>query len=133
MAPEVLSGEYNEKCDIWSCGVILFILLCGYPPLNAKMEKDLISKVKQGKFKFDPEDWDRVSDSAKDLIQKMMAFNPTDRISAVEALNHSWIIQNKKKDNTVSQPLMEKALENLKSFHVIFEKIVDHLYEKLFI
>jgi calcium-dependent protein kinase len=118
MAPQILSGEYTEKCDIWSCGVILYILLCGYPPINARMEKDLIAKVQQGKFKFAPEDWDNISDSAKDLIQKMMAFNETERLTANEALSHPWIVENKTNEDVVSQPLMEKALQNLKSFHV---------------
>lgn len=53
IAPEVLLENYNEKCDVWSCGVILFIMLCGYPPFSGRTEDDILKKVKSGKFKFD--------------------------------------------------------------------------------
>lgn len=61
IAPEVLLENYNEKCDVWSCGVILFIMLCGYPPFSGRTEDDILKKVKSGKFKFDPEDWRHIS------------------------------------------------------------------------
>lgn len=53
IAPEVLVKNYNEKCDVWSCGIILYILLCGYPPFTGKSEEDILKKVKVGKFEFD--------------------------------------------------------------------------------
>jgi len=52
IAPEVLKEKYNEKCDIWSCGVIMYILLCGYPPFNGKNEKEIIEKILSGKFSY---------------------------------------------------------------------------------
>ncbi len=60
--------NYDEKCDVWSCGIILFISLCGYPPFSGRNEEEILKKVKIGKFKFDPEDWDHISNDAKTLI-----------------------------------------------------------------
>ena len=82
IAPEVLGGEYDEKCDVWSCGVILYILLCGYPPFNGETDSDIFEAIKVGKYSFPKEDWGRVSPSAKSLVKKMLRFNPIDRISA---------------------------------------------------
>lgn len=68
MAPEILGGCYNEKCDVWSLGVILYILLCGYPPFNGQSTDDIISKLTEKKLDFPDEDWEEISSEAKDLI-----------------------------------------------------------------
>lgn len=91
MAPEVLSKQYNEKCDIWSCGVILYILLCGYPPFNGANDGIILDKVKEGKFSFDTEEWNFVSQEGKNLIKRMLEKNIDKRISAEEALSDVWI------------------------------------------
>lgn len=91
IAPEVLKMNYDEKCDVWSCGVILYILLCGYPPFGGRNEDEIIAKVKKGKFTFDKDDWENVSSEAKDLIKLMLEYNPKTRISAEDALAHPWI------------------------------------------
>jgi len=57
IAPEVLNHQYNEKCDVWSCGVILYILLCGYPPFTGRSEKEILEKVKIGTYKYDRNKW----------------------------------------------------------------------------
>ena len=61
IAPEVLRGKYNEKCDIWSLGVILYIMLCGYPPFNGENDSEIFKAVKKGQFDFPMEDWKYVS------------------------------------------------------------------------
>lgn len=91
IAPEVLKKNYDEKCDLWSIGVILYILLCGYPPFNGANDKQIIEAVLKGKFTLDgnlyshynsePE-WDEVSEEAKDLVRKLLTFDPAKRISA---------------------------------------------------
>lgn len=72
IAPEVLVGNYTEKCDMWSIGVILYIMLCGRPPFNGATEEQIIARVKQGVWSFKGEIWSDISSSAKDLIEKLM-------------------------------------------------------------
>ena len=91
IAPEVLKKNYDQKCDLWSVGVILFILLCGYPPFNGPNDKHIIQAVLQGKFSLNEPEWADVSLEAKDLVKKLLTYNPTHRISAFDAFNHPWI------------------------------------------
>lgn len=72
IAPEVLKRKYDEKCDIWSCGVILYILLCGYPPFDAKTEDKIMEKVAKGTYEFTSIEWEEVSKEAKEFIRKML-------------------------------------------------------------
>ena len=90
MAPEVLKYRYDNKCDIWSCGVIMYILLCGYPPFNGKNDKAIMNRILKGKFVFLPDDWKYVSSSAKRLIEKSLVYAPKDRISAKQFLEDEW-------------------------------------------
>ncbi|EGR29296.1 protein kinase domain protein [Ichthyophthirius multifiliis] len=112
IAPEVLNKSYDEKCDVWSCGIILFISLCGYPPFSGRNEDEILKKVKIGKFKFDPEDWDHISNDAKQLIQKMLTYDPKKRITALQALNDQWV-----QKNAPSIPINQKSLQNLAGFY----------------
>ncbi|CAD8142780.1 unnamed protein product [Paramecium pentaurelia] len=112
IAPEVLLENYNEKCDVWSCGIILYILLCGYPPFSGRSESDILKRVKAAQLKFDPEDWAHISEDAQNLIKNMLNPNPAKRISSEQAYNDKWI-QNNAPSNQVNQ----KALQNLQQFH----------------
>jgi calcium-dependent protein kinase len=69
IAPEVLKKNYDEKCDLWSCGVILFILLCGYPPFNGATDKKIIQSVMAGKYSINEPEWHDVSPEGKDLVK----------------------------------------------------------------
>ena len=75
LAPEVISNNYTEKCDIWSIGVILYVLLAGYPPFEGDTDDDIIEKVKEGKYSMVGHGWDIISDSAKNLIRKMICYD----------------------------------------------------------
>ena len=90
IAPEVLSGNYTEKCDLWSIGVILYIMLCGTPPFDGT-DDQIITKVKKGVWEFRGHGWQEVSEEAKDLVKRLMQPNVEQRLTAVEALKHPWI------------------------------------------
>ena len=68
IAPEILQRKYGNKCDIWSCGVLAYIILCGYPPFNGDSDREIIYNVKKGQIKFKADIWQNISASAKDFI-----------------------------------------------------------------
>jgi len=95
IAPEVLKNGYNEKCDLWSCGVILYILLSGCPPFYGKSEKEIFQKILDGKIDFNKNKiWSKISDEAKNLVTKLLQVDPQKRISASEALEDIWFKNN---------------------------------------
>jgi len=82
VAPEVLNGEYDEKCDIWSVGIILYMLLSGNPPFNGNSDVQILEAIKAGKYSTEGGAWNEISDLAKDLVKKMLTQDPKKRISA---------------------------------------------------
>jgi calcium-dependent protein kinase len=114
VAPEVLLDDYNEKCDIWSCGVILFILLTGKAPYSGKDAKMILHLIKTAPLQIDREQVPNVSDLCLDLLQKMLQVDPKQRISAKEAVNHSWILSTRRQKTLKTQPNPEN-LENLEN------------------
>lgn len=94
VAPEVLKGNYDKQCDVWSLGVILFVFLCGYPPFEGDNNKEIFRNVLKQPLTFDPADWNTISDSAKDLVTKMLDKDPANRISAEQCLAHPWFTSN---------------------------------------
>ena len=90
MAPEVINGSYDLKCDIWSCGVLLYVMLCGYAPFNARVAADILMKVRRGAYRFPERDWGGISSTAKDLITRMLTYDPAKRSTAAELLDHQW-------------------------------------------
>lgn len=91
VAPEVLKGSYNHKCDIWSAGVISFILLCGYPPFAGETDPEILKMVREGQFEFRSPEWDGVSQGAMNLVTQMMTVDPELRISADALLLSPWL------------------------------------------
>eukprot|EP01023_Acetabularia_acetabulum_P065651 TRINITY_DN871_c0_g1_i6.p1 TRINITY_DN871_c0_g1~~TRINITY_DN871_c0_g1_i6.p1 ORF type:complete len:530 (+),score=101.03 TRINITY_DN871_c0_g1_i6:188-1591(+) len=96
VAPEIIMGssdlEYGPAVDMWSAGVVLFILLGGYPPFYHESEAVLFEIIRKGKFQFDDVVWEEVSHLAKDLICKLLVVNPNKRLSASQALQHPWLV-----------------------------------------
>ena len=115
IAPEVLEGDYDEKCDIWSCGVILYILLCGYAPFYGENDKEIYNQVLKGEYDFPKEEWQNVSEEAKNLVQKMLEKDTKKRITALDALQDKWFKINKQK-KTSNKLLAKNVLKNMKKF-----------------
>ncbi len=97
MAPEILERfpAYGTKCDLWSTGVILFVLLGGYLPFDDDTEDGVFNRTRNAQYEFYPDYWNPVSASAKNLVVSMLTINPTKRISAHQALDHEWMRQSK--------------------------------------
>jgi len=105
VAPEVLNREYTKSCDIWSIGVISYILLCGYPPFYGDSDNEIFESVRTGRFDFPSPDWDDISQTAKDFICSLLKKNPDDRLTAAQAMKHPW--------------LKEQLLDDLDDVHMI--------------
>lgn len=118
IAPEVLSGDYNEKCDIWSCGVLCYVLFKGSFPFNGNTRNEIYRSIKTGKFDISSPPFDNVSDEAKDLIQKMLKMDPAERINASNALNHPWFQNLKIKDelSEIDFDMARKVLNNIYNY-----------------
>lgn len=134
IAPEVLNESYNEKCDVWSCGVILYILLSGIPPFNGCNDDEILAAVNRGKYTLDIPELRPLSNAVKTLIRKMLKFNPRERISIEEALNDEWFSLVSRKDE---KPINLTVLRNIQNFNTknkmqksIYFFLVSHLASK---
>ena len=119
IAPEVIKKNYNEKCDIWSCGVILYILLSGRPPFGGEDDGEIMRNVKKGKYDLESSPFNKCSKSVLDLIRKLLVMDKNKRISAQEALLHPWFKEQKAKElyNQIKdENIIKKLLENLKKY-----------------
>ncbi|KAG5186245.1 a2+/calmodulin-dependent protein kinase, partial [Tribonema minus] len=115
VAPEILKGlTYGKEVDMWSVGVITFILLGGYPPFHDDNRAVLFKKIKRGKVVFHAQYWDHVSQDAKDLIMRMLTVSVADRITAAQALEHPWVKQD---SSALEKRDLAPALEQLKRFN----------------
>jgi len=91
IAPEVLAGQYTEACDMWSIGVITYVLLAGYPPFNAENENKVYKKIRTCDYYFHEEDWAEISEEAMDFIRYLLKPQANKRLTPDQALNHPWI------------------------------------------
>ena len=131
-APEVLRHQYNEKCDIWSAGVVLYILLCGFPPFAGNSDREILQKVAIGRLSFPSPEWDSISFEAKDLIQQMICMNVSHRVSAREALCHTWFSNASRVciDSQYASPLL-KNLQNFRSHQNLKKAILNFISSQL--
>ncbi|XP_002916202.1 serine/threonine-protein kinase 33 isoform X1 [Ailuropoda melanoleuca] len=112
MAPEVTNAhDYSQQCDIWSIGVIMYILLCGEPPFLASSEEKLFELIRKGELRFEDPVWESVSDRAKSVLKQLMKVDPAHRITAKELLDNQWIT-----GNTLSSARPTNVLEMMKEW-----------------
>ncbi|XP_013779511.1 calcium/calmodulin-dependent protein kinase type II alpha chain isoform X10 [Limulus polyphemus] len=115
LSPEVLKKDpYGKPVDIWACGVILYILLVGYPPFWDEDQHRLYAQIKAGAYDYPSPEWDTVTPEAKNLINSMLTVNPAKRITASEALKHPWICQRERVASTLHR---QETVECLKKFN----------------
>jgi len=113
VAPEVLRKNHGKESDIWSCGVILYILLCGVPPFYGETENQIFDTILRGELDFQSDPWPTVSDAAKNCVQQMLVSNPKKRASAEEILKHEWL---KKNGIASDKPLDNAVLSRIQQF-----------------
>lgn len=115
VAPEVLDKCYSDKCDLWSLGVVIFILLVGYMPFSGS-ESHQMEMIRAGKCTFRKESWQRVSKEASEFVGKLLIVDVDKRLSAGDALNEPWIVKRAAMEHTPSDKLDEETLNSLTSF-----------------
>ena len=117
VAPEVLKGDYDEKCDIWSIGAMTYLMLCGDPPFTGESNNEIFKKIMKGELKFNSYKWKNISDDAKNFVKLCLNKNAAQRPSASEALDNQWfkVVANKI-HNLKNIP--EFIVENIKNFDI---------------
>mgnify|MGYP000865024384 CR=1 FL=1 len=119
IAPEVLTENYNQMCDLWSCGVILYILLSGKAPFAGKTDSIILEKIKIGKYNMNIKAFENVSSEFKDLLSNLLQRTPSKRLTAQKALEHSWFKKFDIKSNIIENDIerIKKSLENIKKYN----------------
>ncbi|KRX00212.1 Protein kinase-like domain [Pseudocohnilembus persalinus] len=139
-APEVFQGKYTEKCDIWSAGVIMYILLGGYHPFGQstsfQSNLDFGNHLSNTNFDFNDTEWDQISGESKDLIKKLLQKNPAKRLSAEQALQHPWFEKMKTQVqlNTQEQFKLNKSLKRLqqmKAQNTLHDAVITYIASQL--
>lgn len=121
MAPEVVNKQdYNESCDMWSCGVIMYFLITGALPFKGATKEETLSAITNNKVNYESKKWDEVDPEAKKLVQRLLDRNPLTRIKASEALEHVWICKfcSSYEDEEGKEEILVNTLRNLKNFKV---------------
>lgn len=113
-APEVLTGSYTKACDLWACGVIMYVVLSGLPPFQGKDNNTIFAAARRGDVKLDGELWQKVTHDAKDLVRKLIELDPKARYTAKQAAGHAWITH--QAPASAECPLEDVQLSNMREF-----------------
>lgn len=118
IAPEVLNGSYNEKCDLWSCGVLLYTLMTGKLPFIGEDANEVFEKIKEGKYDINIKEFDKLSSEAKDLIRQLLILDPEKRISLTNVFKHRFFVNKKMKEYVcgLSKEKILSCLKNIKDY-----------------
>ena len=130
ISPEVLNGKYDEKCDIWSAGVILYIIICGYPCFNGEDDDEIFAAIQKGKIGFPSPEWDNVSDDAKNLIKKMCC-SPDKRLTAEQVLNETWVKDNAPNSGNFSIPMKPDGFKRYANSNKLRKAVLTYIASRL--
>ena len=130
ISPEVLKGKYDEKCDIWSAGVILYIIICGYPCFNGDDDDEIFEAIQKGKIYFPSPEWDNISNDVKDLIKKMCT-SPEKRLTAEQVLNETWVKDNAPNSTQILLPMKPDGLKNYANSNKLRKAVLTYIASRL--
>jgi calcium-dependent protein kinase len=130
ISPEILQGKYDEKCDIWSAGVILYIIICGYPCFNGEDDDEIFAAIQKGKIQFPSPEWDDISEDAKNLIKKMCC-PPNKRLTAEQVLNESWVKDNAPNSTKTILPLKKDAFKAYANSNKLRKAVLTYVASRL--
>ena len=130
ISPEVLQGKYDEKCDIWSAGVILYIIICGYPCFNGEDDEEIFAAIQKGKIVFPSPEWDNISDDAKKLIKKMCS-SPDKRLTAEQVLNETWVKDNAPNSRKILIPMKADGFKNYANSNKLRKAVLTYIASRL--
>ena len=132
ISPEIIKGNYDEKCDIWACGVILYILLAGYPPFNGNTDKEVYNQITNIKLDFEKERWKNISKYAKELIKNMLT-PAKNRFTAKQVLSSKWLEVKLKDDidENISTALDYRRINKYKTYNKLKKAILTFIASRL--
>jgi len=130
ISPEVLQGKYDEKCDIWSAGVILYIIICGYPCFNGEDDDEIFAAIQKGKIAFPSPEWDDISNDAKELIKKMCC-SPSKRLTAEQVLKETWVKDNAPNSGKALLPMKVDPFKNYSNSNKLRKAVLTYIASRL--
>ena len=130
ISPEVLKGKYDEKCDIWSAGVILYIIICGYPCFNGEDDDEIFAAIQRGKIQFPSPEWDDISEDVKNLIKKMCC-PPEKRLTAAQVLQDTWVKDNAPHSSSTLIPTKKDGLKAYANSNKLRKAVLTYIASRL--
>mmetsp|Transcript_91275 Transcript_91275/g.190889 ORF Transcript_91275/g.190889 Transcript_91275/m.190889 type:complete len:553 (+) Transcript_91275:253-1911(+) len=115
-SPQVFAGQYDQSCDLWSCGVMLYFMLSGQPPFQGRSDNEVIQNVRRGNYAFPGSLWEDIGESAKDLVRRLLKYSPQDRATPEQALHHTYLRSHRVIEGGLATRLTPSLLMDLRSF-----------------